>query len=98
MDSQEREKAGWQHASRPSYGSGGGAENRTPVHDNPLGAFSKLSQQQNLEAHAADDSRVCFQLVRSYPGPYQPRAPEQFPEWRLAGGGNIHLVDVAAFN
>lgn len=44
---------------------GGGAENRTPVHESPLIGISKLSRWFNLGRFARSDTLAASQPVRS---------------------------------
>jgi len=44
---------------------GGGAENRTPVHESPLIGISKLSRWFSLERFARSDTLAASQPVRS---------------------------------
>ena len=50
---------------------GGGAENRTPVHESPLIGISKLSRWFSLGRFARSDTLAASQPVRSEPAPYR---------------------------
>jgi len=77
-------------------GFGGGAENRTPVHNNPLKGISMLSRCSGLAPGRHTDKRAHCQPVQSFPAPYRLRAQEHSPKWRRVGSGDVSQVDVAA--
>lgn len=63
---------------------------------NPLEASTSLVCNQISSLGWLTNMRAQLQLVQSFLLAYQLRQAEHSPELRLAGGGEKHLVDVAA--